>query len=778
MPFSVWRFWCGILALLAGVCPAAAQRLALGGVLEDDATKEPLIGASVYAPGHGVGAVADAQGQFYIALDADTATLRFTYVGYQTVYRKYSHSQTDIRLRLEPAARQEIIIDQERDPERKVSRTQMSVEQLETTQAKLMPALFGEVDLLRVLQLKPGVQNAGEGSTGLYVRGGGPDQNLFLLDDATLYNPSHLFGFLSVFNADAVKSIELYKAAFPAQYGGRLSSVVDVRQREGNRDSLSVRGGVGLISSRLSVEGPIQKGKSSFILSARRTYFDVFTDAFNARQAPRQRNNPRYSPIPSYYFYDLNAKLTFELTPRDRLYVSGYYGNDHFKFSRRAFTFNFDWGNAAATVKLVHKHDRRMFSEASVSYTNYGYTIRNAFDQFSFKLGSGIQDVTGRLQWTRHTRSDHFITAGIQSTLHNFTVGRASASSADKNSAFSTGTYLLANEYGVYLSDKFSPTPRLEVIGGVRLSGFTTEKTMYSGLEPRATARYQLTDKVALKAGYARTYQYLHLVSSSGSSLPTDVWYPSGSIVKPQVADQISGGYHASLWGNRYFFSHEAYYKRMDRQVDFKDGANLFVNGRLDTTFVFGKGWSYGSEFYLEKKTGRTTGWIGYTLSWTWRQFDAINRGAAFHPRYDQRHNLSIVVIHRVSPRLSLSATFVYGSGNAVTLPTSRTYVQDLNGTVANPPGVNVVPLIAQRSNYRMAAYHRADVAAVWQVGRRRVNDLTFSIYNVYSRMNPYFIYIDTKTQNPDGTGKITGYEARQVSLFPIIPSITYNFKF
>lgn len=757
---------------------ADAQTLRLRGRVLEDATGTALPGATIYAPGYKQGATTDVDGNFTLEIEGDSATVRYGYVGYKPRYVFYRHSHDGLSIRLETGELKEVVIDDERSPQQKVQKTQMSLEQIDSRQAKLLPALFGEVDLLRILQLKPGVQSGGEGTTGLYVRGGGADQNLFLLDEAVIYNPSHLFGFLSVFNPDAVRGIDLYKGGFPANYGGRLSSVVDVRLREGSRDTTRVTGGVGLISSRATVEGPIQKGKSSFIFSVRRTYFDVFTRAYNRSREPANRNNPRYTPIPNYYFYDANARLSFDLTERDKLIVSGYLGRDNFGFQRQAFKFDFEWGNSLVSARLIHKHDSRMFSEASVSFTDYRYNITNGFDRFSFKLGSGIQDITTRLQLTRKTTDAHTFTAGVTYTAHSFTVGRAQGGSSDNTFNFSVGQTLGSGEYAAYFSDQFNLGPRLEIIAGARLSGSTSRGKTYGGIEPRATARYALSDRVSVKASYTRTYQYLHLVSPSASSIPTDLWYPSGPLVKPQRSDQLAAGYNMSLWGNQFFFSHELYYKNLARQVDFKDGANLFINQSLDTTFIFGKGWAYGTEFYLEKRTGRTTGWIGYTLAYTWRQFPDIDNGKAFHPRYDRRHDISVVVTHKLSDRVHISGTFVYGTGNAVTLPVGRAYVTDVTGTTANPPGVKVVPLYGDRNTFRMAPYHRMDVSLVWAVGKKRNDDLTFSVYNLYSRMNPYFYYIETKTQNPDGTGRITGFQARQVSLFPMIPSVTYNFRF
>ena len=754
-----------------------SQTIKLSGTVRDAQSFEPVIGAVVYAPNHQRGVATDERGRFSITLNADSATLVFRIVGYTAYQQAYKQSADKLIVQLRLVQQSEVVIQTDKEtPKEKVRRAQMSLEHLDISEIKNLPAIFGEVDILKILQLKPGVQSGGEGASGLYVRGGGPDQNLFLIDEAVIYNPNHLFGFFSVFNSDAVQSIDLYKGGFPAQYGGRLSSVVDVKMRPGNFDSLAVTGGLGLISSRLTVEGPIKKGKSSYIFSARRTYFDVFTRQYN--RVKEKENNPEFQPIPDYYFYDFNGRISLDVTPRDRVFITGYYGQDVFGFQRRQFKFNFTWGNQLLSTRWVHKHSKQAFSEASLTYTNYDYQVSNQFDIFQFKLGSGIRDVTGRLQWNYESLTGHELKAGVTGTKHLYTLGRAQGGSSDNSFSFKAGQQLEASEFGAYFSDKFSPTRSINLEAGARLSGFSAGKDLYMGIEPRFQGSIMVTPDASVKVGYGRMYQYQHLITSSGANLPTDLWYPSNGRVLPQISDQINTGYSFSLFNDQLFFSNEYYYKNLQRQVDFMDGANLFLNQRLDTTFVFGRGYAYGTEFYLEKKKGRTTGWIGYTLSWTWRQFNDINDGKPFHPRYDRRHDISVVVTHKLNKRITISGTWVFGTGNAVTLPFGRAVVQDIPGTVSNPPGITPIPLYGARNSYRMAPYHRADISMVYLVGKRRKNDLTFSVYNVYSRMNPYFIYIETKTLNPDGSGQITGFEAKQVSLFPIIPSVTYNFRY
>ena len=554
-----------------GAASCLGQAIKLGGTLFDANSFEPVIGAVIYAPAHKTGVTTDDKGRFSITLPADSATLVFRIVGYSPYQQAYLHSSDRLIVQMRLVEQGEVVVEADRDsPDKKVRRAQMSVERMDIKEIKNLPAIFGEVDILKVLQLKPGVQSGGEGASGLYVRGGGPDQNLFLLDEAVIYNPNHLFGFFSVFNSDAVQSIDLYKGGFPAQYGGRLSSVVDVKMRPGSVDTFAVTGGLGLISSRLTVEGPIQKGKSSYIFSGRRTYFDVFTRQYNKYK--EKQNNPLFQPLPDYYFYDLNGRVTLEVTPRDRLFITGYYGQDVFGFSRRQFKFNFNWGNQLLSARLVHKHSKRAFTEVSLTYTNYEYKVQNQFDIFKFQLGSGIRDVTGRIQWNYESLTGHNLTAGVTGTDHKFTLGRAQGGSSDNSFSFNAGQELAASDFGAYLSDKFSPTDRINLEVGGRLSGFACNTNFYTGIEPRFQGSYMLTPKASLKLGYGRMYQYLHLISSSGANLPTDLWYPSNGNVKPQISDQINTGFTLSLFGDKLFFSNEYYYKNCNARLILRMG--------------------------------------------------------------------------------------------------------------------------------------------------------------------------------------------------------------
>jgi hypothetical protein len=602
----------------------------------------------------------------------------------------------------------------------------------------------------------------------LYVRGGGPDQNLVLLDEATIYNAAHLFGFFSIFNSDAVKGVDLYKGDFPAQYGGRLSSVVDVKLKDGNDQKFAGTGGIGVIASRLTLEAPLAKDKSSFILSGRRTYFDLFTRQLNRAN----RDKEDYNEIPDYYFYDLNAKVNYDLGEKDRLFVSGYLGRDKFGFQGDNFNFNFNWGNNAATVRWNHIFSPKVFSNTSLIYSDYKYSIENKFDVFSFTLGSNIRDIGAKTDLYYTPNANHTIRFGGQYTYHTFDIGRLQADSEDGSVSFNSGQRLYGSEMGAYVASDLSAGARWRFNSGLRISAFENRGKWFGGLEPRLAARYKVSQNTSLKASAARMYQYVHLVANSGASLPTDVWYPSGRGIRPQRSDQLAGGVSTLLFKGKLLISNEVYYKWMKNQLDFRDGAQLFVNPRLEEEFVFGKGWGYGNEIYLEKREGRTTGWIGYTLSWTYRKFGDINNGRPFFPRYDRRHDISAVIIHEFSRRLSFTTTWVYGTGNAISLPVGRFLVQDINGS-----NFTVVPEYLERNSFRMAPYHRLDLGLVWKFFPRwGESDLTFSAYNVYNRRNPFFIYFEEVRDQQ--TDIISGFKAKQVSLFPVIPSVTYNFKF
>ncbi|MET4073685.1 hypothetical protein ABIB44_000916 [Hymenobacter sp. UYCo722] len=776
-------FWIIPFLVLLNVVPGRAQdaaRIILSGTVRG-AHGETLPGASVAVPALATGTAADSVGHYRLPLPPGRVQLVVTSIGYRTITRDLNLTKSQrLSFDLEESNQElgEVLVTGSVSLEQKLKTTQMGVEHLSIREAKLLPALFGEVDILKTLQLKPGVQSGGEGTSGLFVRGGSADQNLVLLDNTVVYNPNHLFGLFSVFNSDAVQSVDLYKSGFPAQFGGRLSSVVDVKLREGDRQKYVTTGGIGLISSRGTFEGPINKGKGSFIVSGRRTYFDIFTRAINKRN----ERKPDYSPIPDYYFYDLNAKANYTLGEKDQLFLTGYLGRDVFGFSsNNGFNFSFQWGNTLGSLRWNHVFSPKLFVNTTASVSDYKYTLTNKLDQFSFTLGSRITDYSGRTDFEYTPNDRHQLKFGAMLTQHTFGVGRLDANSADGRVNFGSDINYYGQDGALYASDNYKATDKLQLEGGLRLSGFRSGDNQYGGLEPRAAARYSLNDKTSFKLNYALMYQYVHLVTNSGATLPTDIWYPSRLRVKPQRSQQVSGGGSFLLFGGKYLLTNELYYKWGRNQVDFRDGAQLFANPDLDAEFIFGKSWSYGNEVYLEKKTGRTTGWIGYTLAWSWRNFqpqngtNGVNGGQDFHPNYDRRHNLTVVVIHQLNARLSLTASFIYTSGNLTTLPLGRFGVQDIPGSsVGIDP--RPVPIYPDRNSYRLIPYHRLDLGAVYKIGSRRNQDLTLSIYNAYNRRNAYFVFFDTVRDK--ATDRVTGFAAKQVSLFPVIPSLTYNFRF
>ncbi|MBC7451025.1 MAG: TonB-dependent receptor [Cytophagales bacterium] len=745
-----------------------AQTYTISGTITDSESGEPIIGALISLSNQKSGTASDVNGAFSLKSSSTKDTLQIQYFGYKR-YNEPVHVTKNIHLQIplvqDISAMETVVIETNRNAA-ELEKTQMSTVEITSEEARLLPALGGETDMLKVLQLKPGIKNGGEGSAGLYVRGGGPDQNLFLMDGAQVYNPTHLFGFFSIFNSDAVKSIELYKGDFPPRFGGRLSSVVDVHMRNGDTSKIKVRGGIGVIASRLTIEGPFPHKKGNFIISGRRTYFDIFTRMLNRANG----NNPNYDRIPDYYFWDLNGKFNYQINKKNSLSLSSYYGKDKFNFNDDLFKFDFKWGNFVNILSWNHSFNQRFSSTTSIIYSRYKYNITNSANGFNFNLQSGIQDWTIKSDFNYRLNEKHTLDFGATITTHSFLISRLNAGSDDGKITLGAGQHLYAQEYGIYLSDQYTITSRLKIQGGLRFSAFTN-KVVYKGWEPRFSARYRVTERQSIKLSYARMFQYIHLASNSGASLPTDIWYPSTANVHPQISDQVAAGHQISFFHDKLFLSNEIYYKYMQHMIDFRDGAQLFVNNNLEGEFVYGKGWSYGWECYLEKKTGRTTGWIGYTLSWTWRQFDAINNGNLFPARYDRRHDISVVLMHKLTDRIFVSATWVYGTGNAISLPVGRILVQDVLD--ANPI---VVPVYTDRNAFRMAAYHRMDLGLVYKLKPKWGEaDLTFSIYNVYNRKNPYFIYFE-EVKNSDGV--VVAYRAKQVSLFPIIPTLTFNFRF
>lgn len=763
------------------------QKYTLSGYVKDSLSGESLIGATIAVNGEGKGVSSNQYGFYSITLPAGTYPITVSFAGYQPLQTSIALDRNvafNFQL-LQRSVLQEVIVSSRRR-DANVKNAQMGKIDLTMNQVKALPVLLGEVDLLKTLQLMPGVRNAGEGNTGLYVRGGGPDQNLILLDDATVYNTGHLFGFFSIFNSDAIKNISLIKGGMPAQYGGRLSSVLDIAMKDGNMKKMEVEGGIGAIASRLSIQGPIKKDKASFIVSARRTYIDLLVKPFIPK------SNSFYGS--GYYFYDLNAKVNYKFSEKDRLYLSGYFGRDVFTFrnAKRSFNADIPWGNTTASLRWNHVFNQQLFANTTLVYNDYAFSFGASQNDFNIKLASGIRDLSGKTDIDFYPAPQHKMRFGGQYTYHRFTPNILSGSQGSTTFEPNNESKKFALESGIYVQDDWELNDKLKIHAGLRYSAFTQvgpykiferdangnklDSTVFSsgqrvktygGLEPRFTIRYAIDDETSLKGAITRNRQYIHLVSNAGSTLPTDLWVPSTYRVQPQLSWQYAAGFFKNFKDNTYETSLELYYKSMDNQIEYREGYTPSLKDP-EEEFVFGKGWSYGAELFLNKTKGKLTGWIGYTLSWTWRKFDAINDGEKYPAKYDRRHDLSVVAMYEINAKWRLSGVFVYGTGNATTLP-ERFYI--VGGVLTQE--------YSKVNQYRLDAYHRADISATLtpkqKPGQRLQQSWVFSLYNMYSHLNPYFIYFNQDGNPYDGSLKV---EARQVSLFPIIPAVTWNFKF
>lgn len=789
--FTLALLFCAVSQFFA----QQTAKITISGAIKDDDNGETLIGASVYEPKSGNGATTNEYGFYSLTLPAgnDSLYLEYSYVGFQPrVFRILPNKDVTLNVRLGTGIELQEVVVKANSYQESIRSTEMSVEEISTRETKVIPALLGESDILKVIQLKPGIPSGSEGSTGLYVRGGAADQNLIVLDEALVYNANHLFGFFSTFNTDAVKDLKLYKGGFPAQYGGRLSSVIDVRMKEGNNQRFAGTGGIGLISSRLTLEGPIQKDKSSFIVSGRRTYADLITRQFNKAN----EDNPDYNPIPDYYFYDLNTKVNFDLGEKDHLFLSGYFGRDVFGFSGDFFDFNFSWGNKTGTARWNHVFSPKLFHNLTFTYSDYDYNIETKLTGFSFKVGSDVQDANLKSDFYYGLNDNHILRFGANFTQHSFGVGRLKAGSDDGEVSFSGGNDFTAQSLAAYFGDEMSFGERWKLNAGVRLSGFYNEK-FYTGIEPRAAAVYNVNKGLSVKGSYARMYQYQHLVSTSGISLPTDIWYPSTAVIKPQRSDQVAVGVE-KLLGDKYLITNEYYVKWLRNQVDFVDGAQLFANDFLEQEFAIGRGYGYGMELGIEKQEGDIKGWIGYTLALVKRgKFQPVDDTKVFaggegyfFPRYDRRHDFSLVLMYdfgdikdrkgQAAKRWTISGTVIYGSGDRTWLPVGRFAFQDVYGADFQP----ITPVYGDRNAFRLPYFFRSDLGITYRMFPKwGESDLNLSFFNLTNRRNAFFLYIEPKYAEgveplEDPLAIPTGLAAKQVSLFPIIGSLTWNFKF
>jgi hypothetical protein len=753
----------------------AQQKFTISGTIRDQKTGETLIGATIVLAGNGIYSVlSNAYGFYSITAPTNDYILIATFSGYENDTLKISLSKDKIQnIEIKPQATQlqEVVITSKRND---ITQTLPGMQKISMTEIKNVPVLFGEKDILKTIQLLPGIKSAGEGSSGFFVRGGAADQNLILLDEATVYNASHLLGFFSTFNSDAIKDVTIYKGDMPAQYGGRLSSLLDIKMKDGDDKKYKVTGGIGLISSRLNVEGPIVKNKGSFMISARRTYADLFLKLSHDSSVNQS----------IIYFYDLNAKANYQFNPNNRVYLSGYFGKDVLGYSNQ---FGIQWGNSTGTIRWNHIFNNKLFSNTSFIYSNYNYNI--SINQINNKLFilSRIKDLSVKEDLQYFAGSSNKVNFGFNITRHIFTPGNIKTSaSSSYNSLILPDKY--AFDGATYVSDEWALNERLKFNSGVRISMFAmvgpgdfytydssgninTSQNYASGkivksylkAEPRFAATYQLNEFSSIKASYSRNVQNLHLLSNSTGSNPTDLWIPSSNNVKPEIADQFSAGYYRNFGNNKYEFSAEVYYKNLQNQIDYKNGALLVANQLVESQLVFGKGRAYGLELYARKKVGKLNGWISYTLSRTERKIDGVSNNNWYPATQDQTHNLAIVAIYQLNKKWTLSSDFVFNTGNAVTWPSGK---YEVNG--------RTVFYYAERNGYRMPANNRLDVSATLEGKKTKKfeGSWTFALYNVYGRENPYFVQFRDDPADPQKT------QAVQYSLFRWVPSVTYNFKF
>ena len=761
------------------------QKYTISGYISDKATGEKLIGANVYDLKTLQGTTTNNYGFFSLTLPADSVHLTVSYIGYNAYSNQMLlNKDMQLNISLSSALELEQIEVTAEMTERIEERTQMSTISIPIQQIKALPAFMGEVDILKALQLLPGVQSGNEGASGLYVRGGSPDQNLILLDGVPVYNVSHLFGFFSVFNADAINNVQLIKGGFPARYGGRLSSVLEINMKEGNSQEFHGEGSVGLIASKLTLEGPIVKDKASFIISGRRTYYDILAQPFILMATDGAGTG-------GYYFYDLNAKVNYKISDKDRLYLSAYMGDDKFyfkdKYTEGDYTNKVDgklrWGNTTAVLRWNHQFNKKLFSNTTLNFSKYKFLtsasnetidkVNGKTETTSYLLQyfSGIQDWSTKVDFDFIPAPNHFVKFGASAIWHKFEPGATQfklnfiGEQLDTTIANQT---VNAGEFAVYIEDDMKISNRLKANIGLHASGFSVNDEFYKSLQPRASLRFLINENLSFKASYAAMAQYIHLLTNSGIGLPTDLWVPATEKIRPQNSHQVAAGL-ARTFMDKYEVSLEGYYKQMNNIIEYKDGASFLSTDRdWQNKVEPGTGWSYGSELFIQKKTGNTTGWIGYTLSWTNRQFEEINFGEIFPYKYDRRHDISVVVIHKINDNIEISGTWVYGTGNAVTLPLQR-YPSTSEG-IDFEDFFYELEYYKERNGYRMRDYHRLDLGVTFKKERRWGESAwNFSVYNAYNRKNPFFIYYTSDGKKP---------VFKQVSLFPIIPSVSYSFKF
>lgn len=773
-----------------------AQKHTISGYITDGSSGEELIGAALYVQEVESGTTTNVYGFYSMSLPAGSYHLEYSFVGYQKITQQIDlNADETINIELKPSdvQLQEFEVTDERE-DHNIRSVEMSVEKIEIKAVKKIPQFMGEVDIIRTLQLLPGVSTVGEGAMGFNVRGGNIDQNLILLDEAPVFNSSHLFGFFSVFNADAVKDFKLYKGGIPAKYGGRLSSVLDVRQIEGNQKSFHGSAGLGLISSRLMLEGPIVKDKASFMISGRRSYIDLFFPLFDDLKGT------------VVYFYDLNAKVNYKIGERDRVFLSGYFGDDVFNFDNQ---FKARWGNGTASARWNHLFNSRLFLNTTFVYSKYNYSlgVPEGFQAFEWK--AGIQNYNAKMDFTFFPNPNHTVEFGWNALFYTFDPGATEGTSEESIFVDASVDRKRGVEPAIYLSNEQSITDNFTVQYGLRYSMFvnygpqtvyqygegseyleenivdTTEygrgdiiKTYagWEGLEPRLSLNYSFNNRHSMKASYNRMRQYIHLISNTTAATPIDVWAPADSYIEPSTVDQVALGYFRNFRDNMFQVSLEGYYKKFYNVIDYRDGAELLLSDKLETDILSGEGQAYGAELMIKKTKGKLSGWISYTLSRTERTIPGINSGEAFPSNWDKTHDLSVVATYDFDERWSASANFAFMTGRPITFPDGR---YEFDGII--------VPNYSNRNGARTPAYHRLDLSVTYTKPKDKAKKIffffnkpddwqsswVFSLYNVYNRENPYSVFFRQNEDNPQQT------EAVQLSVFgSIIPGITYNFQF
>ncbi len=787
------------------------QRHTISGYIQDAETGEKLIGANIYTEDNLAGTASNNYGFFSLTLEEESYDIVFSYVGYQPDKRHFDLTEDwELIISLSPSIGLEEVEINATGNKQIVESTQMSSIDVSVESIKKVPALLGEVDVIKAIQLLPGVQSGTEGASGLYVRGGGPDQNLILIDGTPVYNASHLFGFFSVFNVDAINNVTLIKGGFPARYGGRSSSVLDISLKEGNMKKFQGSGSVGLISSKLTLEGPIIKDKTSFIISARRTYLDLI-----AQPIIREIGDGDEYTIQGYFFHDINAKINHRFSNKDRLFLSVYTGKDKFYQNQKPYPYLFDgviytneaksnlgWGNITSALRWNHQYTSKLFSNTSITFSNYNYEVKSYTENIiendagvtsevnSLNFKSGIQDLAGKMDFDYLPASNHYIRFGANYIYHTFKPG-ASVYQIKNEELGDVDTtmgerYIYASEFSLYAEDDWKISSKLKANIGLHYSGFLVNNKYYHSLQPRIATRYLVNESWSIKSSYAMMQQYIHLLTNNNIGLPTDLWVPATDNILPQKSHQVAAGVSKSF-GNMYLLSVEGYYKTMDNLIEYKDGASFMGSstgweGKVES----GRGWSYGGELFFEKKFGKLTGWVGYTLSWTERHFENLNQGEVFPYKYDRRHDVSVVLSFPIDEKWDFSASWVYGTGTAHTLPTERYFGDSDNYGYGSVFGYDSpyyyygedqglltgeIERVDSRNSVRAADYHRLDVSFK-KTRHRKWGDSawTLGIYNVYNRKNPFYYYI-----GHDSRGNRA---LRRVSLFPFIPSATYSFTF